>query len=184
MGARKVMNRPEAIEQYVILRLRVEEVNRLDYLLNALKSGKVPLPIDSPFSLADLADTVRTAFLGWFASLTDREDKAVYAFDPLLALFPDRRAEIITVQLGLETCHTVLQQFRSNVAFHVRSNVAAHFKARRGLVDEDTYLDLISAIQDFRALMTKLIGEEARVIAELAEELKRLKVCSPLFVHS
>jgi hypothetical protein len=176
MGAKKRLTRLEAVEQYIVLRLRTEEINRLDYLLHALKDKSLSPPSDSPFSAFDLADTVRTALFGWVASLTDKQRKAVYAFDPLLKLFPHRKPEIIKAQIELEACHSALQEFRNNVAFHARSEIAAHFKARKGLRDVDTFLDLVSAIHDFRDLMARMVGEEAQFVPELPGELMRLSV--------
>src|SRR6266403_1679886 len=176
MGARKTLNRSEAIEQYVILRMRVEDLKRLDYLLKGLKYNRITLPPDSPFSCGDLADTVRTCFFGWLATLTDRDGRAIYAFDCLLALFPTRRVEIIRAQLSLEACHDVLQQFRNNVAFHSRSEIAAHIQARMRLRDEDVFLALNSAISDFLHIMERLTQEELEALPELAETLERMRV--------
>ena len=162
MGATKTLTRAEAIEEYVVLRLRAEEINRLDYLLKALKSERIALPGDSPFSTADLADTVRTCFMGWFATLTDRDNRAVYAFNCLLSLFPDQKPRIVKVQQSLEACHDQLQQFRNNVAFHARSNIAFHIQARKALQHEDTFLDLTSAIGDFKALMEVLKAKSCK----------------------
>jgi hypothetical protein len=47
MGARKSLTRAEAIKQYVILRLRPEDINRLDFLVNALYDKRITLPPDS-----------------------------------------------------------------------------------------------------------------------------------------
>ena len=176
MGARKLLDRTEAIEQYVILRLRTEDINRLDFLLNALHDGRVILPADSPFSAKDLKDTVRTSFLGWFATLTDRDGRAVYAFDCLFALFPEHKPQIVKTQISLEAVHEELQQFRNNVAFHARAEIAAQIAARMKLRDEDIYLDLISAINDFRALMETLRAEELTAIPELPKVLEQLGV--------
>jgi hypothetical protein len=176
MGARKSLSRADAIEQYVILRLRTEDLNRLDFLLNGLYEQRITLPSDSPFSTKDLKDTVRTAFFGWFASLTDRDERAVYAFDCLLTLFPERRTQIIRTQVSLEAVHDKLQQFRNNVAFHARSKVSDHIAARMNLKDENTYLDLVSAIHDFQGLMTTLRAEELTAIPELPKVLQELGV--------
>ncbi len=184
MGARKLVSRAEAIEQYVILRLRTEDINRLDFLLNALYDKRIVVPPDSPFSALDLKDTVRTAFFGWFASLTDRDGRAIYAFDCLFALFPERKAQIIKVQLSLEAVHDKLQQFRNNVAFHARGKVAAHIAARMNLRDEDTYLDLVSAIHDFQDLMKTLRAEELSAIPGLPQTVEQLRVnLHPAFVR-
>lgn len=98
--------------------------------MNALYDKRITLPPDSPFSAQDLKDTVRTSFLGWFATLTDRDGRAIYAFDCLFTLFPERKAQIIKAQLSLEAVHEKLQQFRNNVAFHARAEVADQITAR------------------------------------------------------
>jgi hypothetical protein len=176
IGARRKLDRSEAMEQYVILRLRTEDLNRLDFLVNGFYQRRIVLPEDSPFSTQDLKDTARTAFLGWFATLTDRDGRAVYAFDCLFTLFPERRPQIIKTQLSLEAVHEKLQQFRNNVAFHARSDVSAQIAARRGLIDEDTYLDLTSAIHDFQGLMKQLRTEELETIPELATVLEQFGI--------
>jgi hypothetical protein len=109
---------------------------------------------------------VRTSFLGWFATLTDRDGRAIYAFDCLFTLFPERKAQIIKAQLSLEAVHEKLQQFRNNVAFHARAKVADQITARMNLRDEDTYLDLVSAIHDFQNLMrTSLVQSMVGALA-------------------
>lgn len=76
------------------------------------------------FTYADLKDTARTAFFGWFATLTDKDRRALYAFDPLFVLFPERLTQIMKVQSECEAAHPVLQQFRNNVAFHGRTELS------------------------------------------------------------
>ncbi len=175
-GQRTPMSREEAIERYILLRLRAEDIKRLSFLVEGLHAKQIQLPSNSPFTHADLKDTVRTAFFGWLATLTDEDERAVYAFDPLFVLFPEKRAQISVVQSECEACHAVLQQFRSNVAFHSRAELAAHIKARQDLVEEDTFLDLESARVDFQRLMTDLIAEELSAIPELPGKLAEFRV--------
>lgn len=172
IGARRTLDRSEAIEQSIIVRLRTEDLNRLDFLVRAFYDKRIILPEDSPFSTQDLKDTARTAALGWFATLMDRDDRAVYAFDCLFALFPQRQGQIIRAQSSLEGIYEKLQQFRNNVAFHARSSISGHIAARRNFVNEDTYLDLTSAISDFQALMKTLRAEELTAIPELQQALE------------
>lgn len=170
-GQRRQVTREEAIERYILLRLRFEDIKRLAFLVENLHAKTIQLPAGSPFSHADLKDTARTAFFGWFATLTDRDGRALYAFDPLFVLFPNQRYRIGLVQMECEACHHVLHQFRNTVAFHGRAEVAAQIKARQGLRGDDTFLDLESARQDFRELMIDLIAEELTAIPELPERL-------------
>ncbi len=80
-GQRTQLSREEAIEQYILLRLRFEDIKRLGFLVENLHARAIHLPSGSPFTHADLKDTARTAFFGLFATLTDKDGKAVYAFD-------------------------------------------------------------------------------------------------------
>jgi hypothetical protein len=179
------MSRQEAIESYIVLRLRAEDIKRLSFLVEGLYEKTIKLPDGAPFSHSDLKDTVRTAFFGWLAALTDKDDRAVYAFDPLLVLFPDKKAQIIKVQLECEACHGVLHQFRNNVAFHSRSKLAAHVKARRALIEDDTFVDLESARMDFQRLMADLISEELSAIRELPKILTELHLSRhPAFANA
>jgi hypothetical protein len=175
-GPKKQLSREQAIERYILLRLRVEDINRLGFLVEGLHAGTILLPKDARFSCDDLKDAVRTAFFGWFATLTDKNDKAIYAFDPLLKLFPGKQVQIYKVQLECESCHHMLQQFRNNVAFHNNAEFANQINARRALREQDTSLDLTSARQDFLFLMDELISEESYAIPELPEKLTQLGI--------
>ena len=119
---------------------------------------------------------MRTSFLGWFATLTDRDGRAIYAFDCLSRCSQNARRRSIKAQLSLEAVHEKLQQFRNNVAFHARAKVADQITARMNLDDEDTYLDLVSAIHDFQNLMRTLRAEELTAIPEFPKALVQLRV--------
>jgi hypothetical protein len=173
-GPTKSQTREKAVSEYVILRLRAEELNHLDYLLVGLAHGRITLSVDSPFSTRDLANTVRTCFLGWLATLTDKDERALYPFNCLFTLFYNRRTQIGRVQQALEVLHSKLQAFRNNVGFHARSDMAAHFQVRRGLQDEDAKLDVQNAIKEFKQLMEILISEELDVIPELPRTLEAM----------
>ena len=175
-GPTKSLTREEAVNEYVVLRLRAEEFRHLDYLLVGLAHKRIVLPEDSPFSSADLANTVRTSFMGWLSTLTDKDERVVYPFNCLFTVFPNRGMEISRVQLTLEVCHDKLQAFRSNVAFHARSDISAHFRVRMGLQDEDTKLDLANAINDFKRLMDTLISEELEAIPELPRLIEEMRL--------
>jgi len=175
-GQKDQLSREEAIERYILLRLRTEDIRRLGFLLEGLHDGSIQLPAGALHGYPDLTDTVRVAYWGWFASLTDKDSRAVYAFDPLLSLFPNHRPQIIKVQHECEACHPALQQFRNNVAFHNRAAVSAHIAARKRLQDADTSMELTFARKDFLRLMADLATVELTAIPELSQRLAELKV--------
>ncbi len=170
------MSRDEAIERYILLRLRAEDINRQGFLVERLYDRSIRLPNGSPFMHPDLKDTARTLFFGLFATLTDKDPKAVNAFEPLLVLFPHRRIQIDMVRRECEAVHGVLHEFRNNVAFHSRASVAAQIKARRGLRGDDTFLDLESARKDFQRLMADVIAEEVVSVPELPKKLAAFRL--------
>ena len=176
VGQRIQMSRKQAVERYILLRLRFEDIRRLSFLVEGFYHQAIGLPPTSPFTHRDFKDTLRTTFFGWFATLTDRDEKVVYAFDPLLALFPDKRSGIIKVQLECEGCHSALQQFRNNVAFHNRASLRAHFKARQAIREDDMFLSLESARQGLFRLMDDLVAAELTCIPELPNSLADLGV--------
>src|SRR5207253_306085 len=98
---------------------------------------------------------------------------------------PARAIQILHCQQSLEACHPELQQFRNNVAFHARSEIAAHIKARMGLRGTDAFLDFCSAVNDFQRLMKLVESEELAGIPELPGVLKQLGVIHlPAFSRS
>jgi hypothetical protein len=179
-GAIKRLSRVEAIEEYILFRIRAEEVLHLDYLLNVLHDGLIKLPVDSRFSCGqsteELKNTIRTCFMGWFASLMDRDSRAIYAFDCLFVLFGHRKPQIISAQLNLEACREKLQQFRNNVAFHARANASAQIRARMALQEPDFFADFVFAIKSFGRLIDTLKAEELDAIPELPGELQKLRL--------
>lgn len=176
MGARKTLSRECAIDEYVLVRMRAEEFGALDYLLKAVRDGRITLPEDSPYSRASMTDIARTCAITWFASFTDRDGRTIYPFDSLLVLFEHRTPQIISVQIQLENCHNTVHRFRNNVGPHFNCDLAVHITARRQLQNLDSYLDVIGAIGDFRRLIDRVKAEELSFIPELPAVLEKLGV--------
>jgi hypothetical protein len=81
---------------------------------------------------------------------------------PARPSFPDKRPHIIKVQSECETCHAVLQQFRNNVAFNSRAEVARSNQSTQCVTREDTSLDLESGRKEFLRLMAELISKRRK----------------------
>ena len=132
VGQRTKMSRKEAVERYILVRWRAEQINHLGFLVEGLYAGDIQLPSNAPFTHTALKDTARTAFFGWFATLTDRSDKAVYAFDPLLFLYPNRQYQIGLVQ---KQCEALAMCFND-------SEITSRFTAARLLMPTSTLVEL------------------------------------------
>jgi hypothetical protein len=175
-GTRKILDRESAINEYVLVRMRAEEFGALDYLLKAIKDGRMAVPENSPYSRESMTDILRTCAITWFASFTDRDGRTIYPFDCLLALFDRLRPQIINVQRHLESCHSTVHRFRNNVGPHFNCDLAVHIAARTQLQNLDNYFDVISAIGSFRRLIDDLKADEASIIPELPTVLQKLGV--------
>jgi hypothetical protein len=183
-GTTRTLNYLEAVEQYIVLRSRAEEIARFDFLFQALKTNRMSPPAGSPFSAAELADAVRTAFLGWFTSLMDRGGQAIYAFNCLYRLFPYRERDIRKCEMSLEACAPELRLFRNNVAFHARKEITEHIRSRQAMRG-DAFIQFVSAVREFRELQRTLEEEELTAIPELRSILEQFGVAHlPVFARS
>jgi hypothetical protein len=53
---RKQLTRVQAIERYILLRLRAEEIARFGFLVESFHAGTIQIPEGAPFSQNDLKD--------------------------------------------------------------------------------------------------------------------------------
>jgi len=117
MGARKLLSRPEALNStYVILRMRVDELNRLDYLLKALKDKTQHAPTDSAVLVERIGGRCEDVPF-WMAGYINRprwQGSLRFRLSP--QSLSAKKWRVIAAQLSLEACHDEIQQFRNNVA--------------------------------------------------------------------
>lgn len=172
----KTLSRDEAIEQYIALRFRTEQMRRLNYLVVNLAFGTFTLPKNSDFTNLELADVARVPLFGWLAGLLDRDTRAVDAFGCLYVLFPLGVDAIRSVQEELERCRPELELFRHNISAHLSKSVSVHLEARAGMIGLEVREAIIRSIACFFMLMESLIANEHIAIPELPRVLEEMKL--------
>ena len=106
-----------------------------------------------------IAATLRTASLGWLASMIDPHRAALNVFPLWRQFFPHRTADIDRVDSAIRPYAGLLQTFRSEVAFHANKSLARHGRARQGVLNPA----LTQVTLEFLDLSQSLLGEEAGV---------------------
>jgi hypothetical protein len=130
---RRRLSKKEALEQLFVCRLRFAEALDLFGSWGELRTSEVG-PSDK-LEKAYRANTLRTAFLSWLASLIDKRKDAVNIFDGWVTLFPAEEAHIRGVWESHKTAFELLRDFRNVTGFHGNKGIANHIKVRRGLVE-------------------------------------------------
>jgi hypothetical protein len=147
------------LESYALLRVRIRDFIHLTMLWARANNGEDLLGEFPNHGPAHVADTLRTASLGWLASLVDRHNAAVNAFRIWPVVFPHRQADIAAVEKSLGPYQRALEDFRGSVAFHTNKGLGKYHLARKGIIAAG----FSDAIEDFLALAEDLLLEEDRM---------------------
>jgi hypothetical protein len=145
----------KTLEEYWSLRVRVRDFIHLALLWHRVTDGPDPLAGYPTHGPDQLADTLRTATLGWFASLVDPHPNALNAFRIWRRIFPLRKLEIKAVEAALRPHNESIQAFRNNVAFHSSKSVEQQLQARAGIMNQS----FIDASDQFLGLAQRLFEE-------------------------
>ena len=141
---------------YCIYRQRIEEFLHLFLLWDAmLAGGSVPNNVMG-HEAEHFANTLRTATLGWLASLVDEHKSALNVFDLWLKIFPERQADIVKVRDEIRPHLKLLIEFRNKTAFHANKSLDQHRKVRKALQNPA----MSTATQSFLALCIDLLKND------------------------
>jgi hypothetical protein len=159
---------PEVIEAYVIYRQRIREWIHLALLFSDLnKNGRCPENVLGETD-REFASTLRTALLGWLASLVDKDRRALNVFSVWLTLFPEKKDQIQQVEARIAPYFKKLRDFRNNAAFHASNRIAEHRRVRQAVLGKD----MTTATDKFLHLCIVLLKEE-KTVPRLRAELKK-----------
>ena len=142
---------------YLIYRQRIDEFLHLFLLWEAMLAGG-----SAPKNVMDhgpdhFANTLRTATIGWLASLVDENKSALNVFDLWLKIFPERRARILEVRSEIRPHLKLLIYFRNNTAFHANKSLARHLNVRQAIIRNPA---LTAATQSFLNLCIDLLKND------------------------
>src|SRR5438128_2633149 len=98
---------------YLVYRQRIKEFLHLFLLWDAMRSGGTPPQNVLGHRAEEFANTLRTATIGWLASLVDEHAAALNVFDLWLKIFPERSVDIIRVRDEIRPHLKLLTDFRS-----------------------------------------------------------------------
>jgi hypothetical protein len=160
--------RKSAIRRYVVFRVKAIEFLDLNGLHQGLMSGKVtPYP---PFrSAGDMAGSLRTVLLSWFALFVDKNGMDVIKL--WTEVFPQYAKRVREAWTKMEPTWPVLREFRDRVGFHADKPLK-FFGARHRLRSEIRQVE--AAMVEFEKLLKFFLKIEEKELPELGKELDSL----------
>ena len=163
--------RRDALRRYVLFRMKSLELLHFYLLTAALTEHGYTPPNDLQHDGTDFANSVRTACIGWLATIVDQTREGMNVFDLWRQLFPKHGKEIERVWKVMEPQMEVIKEFRDRVAFHV--DTPLKFFAARDKVRTPSPA-LAAAVQSFMDLEILLLRKEDEELPDFvpaAEEL-------------
>lgn len=152
MNNRK-LSRKDALDQLIICRQRLAEALHLVTLWDDLRNKKITPTLNATETPEDYLETLRTAFLGWLASLIDKTKDAIDVFDVWLALFPAEQGEITRVWQENKPAFELLRDFRNTTGFHGNKSLGEHLRVRKQVLGSKP---IEKASQDFFGLAIRM----------------------------
>ena len=137
-------------------RQRIDEFLHLFLLWEALEKGDLIPSNVMGHGITEFSNTLRTATIGWLASLVDEDKSALNVFDLWLKLFPERAGEIEAVRDAIRPQLDLLIDFRNNAAFHANKSVQRQVNVRQAICKPE----MTAATQKFLDLCIALLKED------------------------
>jgi hypothetical protein len=108
--------------------------------------------------------------IGLFASLMDKDYRAINVFDVWVELFPEKEQRIRELWKKIEPHIGFIRQFRGDVAFHANKNLAQYLETRGSLRAKRA--DVLTAMQEFWALAAELMREQDKALPKLSADIE------------
>lgn len=160
--------RKSPLRQYVAFRVKAIEFLDLNGLHQGLINGKVkPYPLFR--SAGDMAGSLRTVLLSWFALFVDKNGMDVIKL--WKEVFPQHAKRVQDAWAKMEPTWPVLREFRNRAGFHA-DRPLKFFGARHRLRSEIKQAEV--AMAEFEKLFKFFLKAEETELPELGKELDSL----------
>lgn len=160
--------RKSALRRYIVFRVKAIEFLDLLGLHRGLMNGGVkPYP---PFrSASDMADSLKTVLLSWFALFVDKNGMNVIKLWE--EVFPQYAERVQEAWTEMEPTWPVLREFRNRAGFHA-DEPPKFFGARHRLRSEIKQVE--AALVEFEKLFKFFLKAEEKELPDLEKELDSL----------
>jgi hypothetical protein len=161
------LSRSEAVEQYLISLLKLDELLQLNLLWTVIKEHQHQRSAtDADVRLVRAGPAVVVAMFAWFDSLVDRTAKALNMFDVWASLFPEQIERIRDLQNRFQTELALIRRFRTITGSHAHNRLREHIAVRKELNAK-----IVEVGQAIASVMQLGIELSEGITDELAEEI-------------
>src|SRR5882672_2743239 len=161
--------RRDALQRYVVYRLKMQELLHYELLFLALDAGEFCPENIIDHDSAEFASSMRTVAVSWWITFVDRNGLDV--FDLWRELFPRHKARINKLWKQIVPTWKVLVNYRNRCGFHADKPMR-YFGAKAGLLDSGKLVT--KDMQDFITLSVFLMRKEEKEILDLADAAEDL----------
>ncbi|MGH9351519.1 MAG: hypothetical protein ACRD18_08095 [Terriglobia bacterium] len=171
------LTREQALEEYLIYRIRLRELLDMGQVLRDIKECRYA-PHRRARGSEEFSDTVGHALMGLFASLLDPQSHALDAFDVWLVLFPRKKGKINKTWKEVKPHVQLIRDYRNDIACHANKSLRRYGQT---LVKfQDGRSGIVKAMQAVIDLAAELRRDEPTAIPKLRSEIEPiLKKCCP-----
>jgi hypothetical protein len=169
LSARAAELRRDALQRYVIYRLKMQELLHYELLFLSLDAGEFCPENIMDHESAEFASSMRTVAVSWWVTFVDKNGLDV--FDLWRELFPKHKAKINKLWKQIEPTWKVLVNYRNRCGFHADKPMR-YFAAKAGLLDNGKRVT--KDMQDFITLSVFLMRKEEKEIPDLADAAEDL----------
>jgi hypothetical protein len=113
----------------------------------------------------EFTGAVLNAWVGWFASLTDKNRDTLDVFDVWNTLYPHKERRIKETWEKIKPHIGLISDYRNNAAFHVNKNARKYRETREEFARHKD--EIIDAIMNFRDLAVELLREQKTILPDL-----------------
>jgi hypothetical protein len=160
----------EAIEEYVIYRLRTCEFLRIFQIALDIIDDTYKPRDPLGHGAGEFIGNLRAVSAGLFASLIDKHTDALNVFDVWLALFPGKKDRIDETWRKIEPQIDLIRDHRNHIAFHANKDPGVYFETYYRFKEKSA--EITTAMQEFWKLAVELMNDEGNTLPDLRKEIE------------
>src|SRR6266481_1829920 len=161
--------RRDALQRYLIYRLKLQEFLHYHILFLSLNAGELRPENIMDHDSAEFAGSMQTAAVSWWVTFVDKNGLNI--FDLWKELFPKHKKKIDKLWKQIEPTWRVLVNYRNRCGFHADKPMR-YFGAKAELLDNGK--QVTRDIQDFITLSVFLMRKEEKELPDLVDATEDL----------
>jgi hypothetical protein len=169
MRERQGLTRDQALEEYLVYQIGLFEYLQLFQIASEIVDGKYQPENTLGHGPEQFVRTLFNLSIGLFASLMDKDNRAINVFDVWVVLYPEKKQRIVEVWKKIEPHMYLIRRFRNDVAFHATKDLVRYLETRE--LFQAKKAEVLPAMQEFFDLAAELMKEQQKALPKFPDEI-------------